>query len=175
MIERDYPKVRAGQEAMVSTDAYPEKAFTGHVIRIAPLLRESSRQARLDIEIPNAARELRTGMFIRAQIEFSQHNDATLVPVAAIIKRGDVQGVFLADVEARKARFVPLTFGIISAQQAEVVAPALSGQVVVVGQHLLEDGASISIADDAKKVAPAEGAGRPASGETPPKRAGGGI
>jgi len=157
VIERDYPKVQIGQEAVVTTDAYPLKTFSGKIVRIAPLLKESSRQARLDIEIPNSDRLLKTGMFIRAQIEFARHDDSTLIPVAALVTRSGKRGVFVADEAAGKVTFVPLTLGIISGEQAEVVEPPLSGRVVVLGQHLLEDGAAISVVEAGEGPRPVTG------------------
>ena len=66
VIERDYPKMSVGQEAAVTTDAYPGQVFRGTIRRIAPLLRENSRQARVEIEIGNAEHLLKPGMFVRA-------------------------------------------------------------------------------------------------------------
>ena len=152
VIERDYPEAKTGQEVTIATDAYPEKTFTGRIVRIAPLLKESSRQGRVEIEIPNPDRLLKAGMFIRARIEFARHDNATVVPVSALVKRNGNQGVFLADAKARKARFVPVTLGIVNAEQAEVLKPALSGQVVTMGQHLLEDGSSITLPNGDKKA-----------------------
>lgn len=143
VIERDYPKIRPGLEAVISTDAFPGRTFTGKVIRIAPLLKEQSREARVEIEIPNPLTLLKPGMFVRVQIKFEQHENATVIPTAALVKRNGVQGVFLADLAEKKARFVPVTVGIISTGQAEVLDPPLSGAVVTLGHHLLEDGASI--------------------------------
>ena len=143
VIERDYPKIRLGLEAMISTDAFPSRTFTGNVIRIAPLLKEESREARVEIEIPNPLTLLKPGMFVRVQIQFEQHENATVIPTAALVKRNGTQGVFLADLAEKKARFVPVTVGIISTGQAEVLDPPLSGAVVTLGHHLLEDGAAI--------------------------------
>jgi RND family efflux transporter MFP subunit len=143
VIERDYPKIRPGLEAMISTDAFPGRTFTGNVIRIAPLLKEESREARVEIEIPNPLTLLKPGMFVRVQIQFEQHENATVIPTAALVKRNGTQGVFLADLAEKKARFVPVTVGIISTGQAEVLDPPLSGAVVTLGHHLLEDGAAI--------------------------------
>ena len=143
VIERDYPKIRPGLEAMISTDAFPSRTFTGNVIRIAPLLKEESREARVEIEIPNPLTLLKPGMFVRVQIQFEQHENATVIPTAALVKRNGTQGVFLADLAEKKARFVPVTVGIISTGQAEVLDPPLSGAVVTLGHHLLEDGAAI--------------------------------
>jgi len=143
VIERDYTQVQIGQEATVTTDAFPGRTFTGRISRIAPLLKESSRQARVEIELDNTDESLKPGMFVRVEIEFKNRTDAILVPTSALAKRDDQQGVFLADLERMTAHFVPVQFGIINAGLMEVLDPPLSGWVVTLGQHLLEDGASI--------------------------------
>jgi len=143
VIERDYSKVRTGQEAIVTTDAFPGKTFTGRILRVAPLLKETSRQARVEIEIPNPDEILKPGMFVRVQIEFAEHKNVTVVPLNALVKRKSQQGVFLADTQNMKAQFVPVTLGIIDHALAEVVKPSLSGLVVTLGHHLLEDGSAI--------------------------------
>jgi len=145
VIERDYSEVRVGQETLMTTDAFPGKTFTGKIVRVAPLLKEASREARVEIEVPNRDGLLKPGMFIRAQIEFARHQNATVVPSAALAKRNGQQGIFVADTQNRKAHFVPVTVGVVNAQLAEVVKPPLSGYVVTLGQHLLEDGASITL------------------------------
>lgn len=145
VIERDYPMVRIGQQAVITTDAYPNRSFVGTIVRIAPLLRESSRQARVEIEIVNAEQLLKPGMFVRAQVEFARHEDATLIPLAALVKRNGRDGVFIADAEELKARFVPVTTGIIDGEAAEIVEPPLSGPIITMGNHLLEDDSSIVI------------------------------
>jgi RND family efflux transporter MFP subunit len=114
IIERDYTKIRLGLETIITTDAFPEDHFKGKVIRIAPLLKEKSREARVEIEIFNEDKLLKPGMFIKAQIRFDQHENATLVPTAAIVKRNGSQGLFLADLQQRKAKFVEITVGIIN-------------------------------------------------------------
>ncbi len=156
VIERDYPKIQPGLEAVISTDAFPGRTFTGKVIRIAPILKETSREARVELEIPNAQKILKPGMFARVQIQFNEHKNATVVPVAALVKRNGTQGVFLADLQEQKARFVPVTIGIVNGAQAEVLNPPITGAVVTLGHHLLEDGSSIVL--PAKK--PAGGAQR---------------
>ena len=143
VIERDYPKVRIGQNGIVSTDAFPGMSFTGEVVRVAPILKETSRQARVEIEVPNPEGLLKPGMFVRVQIEFAHKENATVVPVDALIKRKGTEGVFLSDLVAMKAHFVPVTLGIVNSEWAEVVTPSLHGSVVIMGHHLLEDGSTI--------------------------------
>lgn len=145
VIERDYPKVSIGQQAVISTDAYPGRTFTGSITRIAPLLRESSRQARLEVEVPNPEHMLKPGMFVRARVEFARHENATLVPLPALVKRDNRDGVFIADTKNLKARFVPVTTGIINGEIVEITEPEISGRVITMGNHLLENGSDITL------------------------------
>ena len=145
VIERDYPKVTIGQQAIVTTDAYPDRTFTGGITRIAPLLKESSRQARVEVEVPNDDLMLKPGMFVRARVEFARHENATLIPLPALVRRNDKEGIFIADPQSLKARFVPVTTGIISSELVEITKPEISGLVVTLGNHLLEDGSDITL------------------------------
>ncbi len=153
VIERDYPKVNIGQKATIITDAYPEREFYGNIVRIAPLLKETSRQARIEIEIPNPKRLLKPGMFVRAQIEFDRHENATVVPVAALARRDGKLGVFQVDAATMKGRFIPVTTGISEGDMVEILKPSLAGRVVTLGHHLLEDGGAIRLPAPAQKPA----------------------
>jgi len=161
VIERDYPKIQPELEAVVSTDAYSGRTFSGKVTRIAPVLKEKSREARVEIEIPNKQGLLKPGMFVRVQIQFGQRENATVVPAAALVKRNGTQGVFMADVQEKKARFVPVTIGIVNGTRAEVLDPAITGAVVTLGHHLLEDGAAIILPDRTPVTGAAEQAENP--------------
>ncbi len=171
VVERDYPKVSVGQRAVITTDAYPGKTFTGGIVRIAPLLKESSRQARVEMEIPNSEELLRPGMFIRARIEFASHDNATIVPLAALVRRDGRQGVFTADRDNLKARFIPVTVGIINGEWAEILKPSnfgSSGYAITMGNHLLEDGSDITLSEKAlqKEAKSATGTTGTGSGDT---------
>jgi RND family efflux transporter MFP subunit len=145
VIERDYPKVSIGQQAVISTDAYPGRTFTGRITRIAPMLKESSRQARLEVEVPNPDLVLKPGMFVRARVEFARHENATLVLLPALVKRDNKDGIFIADTKNLKARFVPVTTGIINGEIVEIKEPEISGRVITMGNHLLENGSDITL------------------------------
>lgn len=151
VVEKDYPKIKIDQSAVIDTDAWPGKTFRGTIARVAPLLKESSRQARVEIEIPNPDQLLKPGMFVRATIEFSTHENATLVPRAALVRRNDTQGVFVVDKEKLTAHFVPVTTGIMNNDVAEILEPELSGYVATLGNHLLEEGSSVTLPEESKK------------------------
>jgi hypothetical protein len=51
----------------------------------------------------------------------------------------------MVDPGGKTASFVPVTLGIVDSKIAEIRTPVLAGSVVVLGQHLLEDGAAIIV------------------------------
>lgn len=154
VIEKDYPRIRTGQKATIETDAYPGRTFTGTIARIAPLLKEAARQARVEITVPNGKEILKPGMFVRVGIEFSRSEGATLVPVDALTKRDGREGVFLLNEEAGTAGFVPVAVGIVNGERAEILEPALTGLVVTVGQHLLENGTHVVVPENPDASSP---------------------
>jgi len=168
VIERDYTQVRIGQEASVTTDAFPGKSFSGKIVRIAPLLKETSREARVEINVPNADGLLKPGMFARVEIQFEEHANATVVPFSALVKREGRQGVFMTGPEKKKARFVPVTAGISDRDRVEILSPALSGRVVTLGHHLLEDGSPIIVAAEKEAASGSARGGPPIAGKRSP-------
>lgn len=151
--EKEYFRIKVGQDVTVNSDAFLDKTFSGKVVRIAPLLKEASREARVEIEIPNRGGLLKPGMFVSAQIEFARRDNATVIPLSSIVKRNETEGVFVADLNEMKARFAPVKLGIKSSEFAEVVEPTISGWVVILGQHLLNDGSPI-LPPEKKPAAP---------------------
>ena len=165
--DKEYFRIQVGQPVTISSTVFPERKFSGRVVRVAPVLKETSRQARVEIDIPNEDSILKPGMFINAEIEFTRRDKARLVPFSAVVTRGDRQGVFLADLENKKASFQPVKIGIIEGEKAEILdPPGLDGYVVTLGQHLLQDGMGI-ILPEAKK--PGEGQPKPGRPSGPGK------
>jgi RND family efflux transporter MFP subunit len=145
VVERDYPRLRIGQEVILITDAYPGREFRGKVSRIAPLLKETSRQARVEVDIANEEGLLIPGMFVRVHIELQEHTNTTLIPLSALVRRNGQQGVFSVDMSTMKARFVPVKIGLTDNDIVEIIEPALSGKVVTIGHHLLQDSMSVKL------------------------------
>jgi RND family efflux transporter MFP subunit len=165
----EYFRLRPDQPAAVVSSAFPEKSFSGRIVRIAPLLQEASRQARVEVEVDNPEHLLKPGMFINVQIEFARRAGATIVPFNALAKRGGRQGVFLADLKKQTARFVPVRTGVVESGRVEILEPAnLSGYVVVLGHYLLETEGRIILPSAAPQgdaaaqpsAAPAAGGGK---------------
>lgn len=162
--DKEYFRIKPGQPVRVNSSAFPGQSFTGQVARVAPLLKETSRQARIEIEIDNEEGLLKPGMFVNAEIEFAKRDNTRIVPFSSLVTRGGAQGIFVADLQERKAYFRPVTPGIIEGDRAEILEPdGLSGYVVTLGQHLLQDGMSIILPEDRAQAGdqPKKAGGKP--------------
>jgi RND family efflux transporter MFP subunit len=170
VIERDYPRVHEGQRAVVTTDLFPEREFEANVTRVSPILKEAARQAEVRVEVPNHDRLLKPGMFVRVKIEFSKKEGAPSVPLSSLVQRNGEQGLFLIEDDGRRARFVPVRVGLVHEGRAEILDPSLSGMVVILGQHLLEDGSPVILSEEGRGTQPMQPAstlgGEKASGGT---------
>lgn len=145
--ERDYARLAPGQTVTLTTDAYPGERFSGEIDRIAPVFRQNTRQARVEITVSNTRQRLKPGMFMRASVVMDRAEAATIVPELALTTRGDRTGVFVVDAQGRSVTWQPVTTGISDAGRVQVQGEGLSGRVVVIGQQFLDNGSAITIPD----------------------------
>ncbi|HXG60885.1 MAG TPA: efflux RND transporter periplasmic adaptor subunit [Planctomycetota bacterium] len=141
--ERDYGGLKRGQPVRAATDAYPGRTFPGRIERIAPVFRQGSRQARVEIAVDNPELRLKPGMFVRVEIVVDRADDAVTVPRAAIVRRAGRTGVFLVDEGGRTVSWRPVEVGIDDGERVQILGAVLSGRVVTLGHHLLEQGSRI--------------------------------
>ena len=143
--ERDYVRLTTGQPAVLSTDAFPGKQFVGKIARIAPVFREASRQARVELAVPNEAMLLKPGMFVRATIVLDRIANATQVPEQALTTRDGDDAVFVVDQDGKSASWRKVEVGIRENGRVQVTGDGIVGQVVILGQQLLENGSAITL------------------------------
>jgi RND family efflux transporter MFP subunit len=149
VIEEDYTRLKVGQSVTISTDTWKDMKFPGRVARLAPQLDESSRQARVEVEVANPGLKLKPGMFARVEVNFYTKRAVKAIPAAALYKYQDEEGIFLVNND-NTVSFVPVQKGIVTADFIEIVSPELNGEVVTLGQDMLEDGKKIELPGQAR-------------------------
>jgi len=142
--ERDYARLHPGQDAQLETDAYPGEAFPGAIQRIAPVFRESTRQARVELRVANLDLRLKPGMFVRAAVVLDRVAEATIVPEQALTTRDGRSGVFVVAADGASVTWREVQLGIRQGSRVQVTGEGLSGQVVTLGQQLLDDQSPVS-------------------------------
>jgi RND family efflux transporter MFP subunit len=94
-----------------------------------------------------AAPALPAGTPVQVGIAAEEHVDAVLVPARAIVREGEDVFVFVA--ADGKAQRRPVTIGLITEEQVEIVSGVQPGdQVIVDGPAGLPDGAAITISEN---------------------------
>ncbi len=167
VIEKDYPKIKVGQEAEIRTEAWPGEVFKGKVLRVAPVLSASTWQARVELEVSNSDLRLNPGMFAEVVFIFKEVQDVWSVPQDVPFRRADGFVIFVADTSTQTVKMLPVTLGLVDDGRIELVdSPPIEGPVVFLGQHLLDDGQEYRLPGVSRNPKPGEG-GASAEGARP--------
>jgi len=148
--EKEYAGLQIGQQVSLVTDAYTDRVFSGVIKRIAPVFRESTRQARIEIEVDNLKQQLKPGMFVRAEVVLDSLNEATVIPAQALTQRNGQEGVFVLSEDGNSVIWRTVQPGIHQGERLQVTGEGLQGEVVVLGQQLLKDGSRVLPSDKTK-------------------------
>jgi RND family efflux transporter MFP subunit len=142
VVEKDIPLIRTGQKAELRAEAYPDKVFEGTVTRVVQALNRATRTMTVEIDLPNSDRQLKGGMFARAEVLVDTHHDAVQIPIDAVSRLEDAQYVFV--VRDGKAQRVNVEIGAQKENRVEIVK-GLSGDesVIVSGKDLVHDGTPV--------------------------------
>jgi len=84
--EIDVGKIRIGQEAAVSADAYPRRRFHGQIIRVAPEAKVVQNVTLFDVvvEVDNENSLLKSGMNATVEITIEKQENVLLIPAMAL-------------------------------------------------------------------------------------------
>jgi cobalt-zinc-cadmium efflux system membrane fusion protein len=102
--EKDITKVRAGTDAVVRVDAYPDRAFSGRVTYLADIIDPQTRSAKARVVVANPGAALKLDMFARVSVPTADNREALLVPVAAVQTIDNQSVVFVKTGETRFER-----------------------------------------------------------------------
>jgi membrane fusion protein, heavy metal efflux system len=128
--ENDIPKITLGQTAEIKLSAYPDRALTGRVSDIGPVLDPNIRTAKVRIEIPNPG-TLKLGMFVTATFESRTKEAHAVVPADAVLHLHDRDWVFVPAANNQFKRVEVHAGKMLSGNRQELLAGIDPGQQVV--------------------------------------------
>jgi len=94
--EQDLARIQVGDKATVKVLAFPDRAFDGTITYVGDKVDPQTRAASARVELVNADRALRIGMFASVDVR-GQGIGAAEVPTSAVLARRDQFFVFLAN------------------------------------------------------------------------------
>lgn len=154
--ERDLPKLRVGQRALLTFEAWPDRQFSAEVLRIRPIVDGTTGTVRVTLDVAAEGR-LRPGMFARVFVETETRENTLVIPKTALSLESIGDTVYVADGDTASRRNVELGFR--QGDLVEVLAGVDEGElIIVVGQDGLSDGTPINVLG---REGPATAAGPP--------------
>jgi len=135
--ENDIPKVKLGQEAKFTLNAYPDRPLTGRVSDIGPVLDPNLRTAKVRIEVGNPG-ILKLGMFGTATFTGRTMEAHAAVPADAVLHLHDRDWVFLPAGGNQFKRVEVHGGKMLDGNRQEILSNLEPGQQVVTNALLLE-------------------------------------
>jgi membrane fusion protein, heavy metal efflux system len=130
--EKDFSRVRVGNDATVTTSAYPGLSLRGRISYIDPQVNPETRTAKVRVEVPNPRGDLRLGMYADVVVTGAPGASVPVVPRSAVQNVGDRTVVYLANPnEPGKFTEREVRIGDASGEQVEVTAGVQPGDAVV--------------------------------------------
>ena len=138
--ENEISYVHPGQRVVMSTVAYPGKAFHGNITYVYPHLNEKTRTMRVRLEFPNPDLKLKPGMY--SNIEIQVPLGATLaVPKSAVLRTGKRDLVFV-DLGSGQMQLRQVEIGATASDYYEILKGLKPGERVVSAANFLIDAES---------------------------------
>jgi len=94
IFQNDAGKIKPGDRAEVTLDAYPGKVFTGRVDYLLPQLDMATRTLPVRLVFPNPGLKLRPGMYVNVSVKLPMGKQV-VVPDAAVFHSGTKNLVFV--------------------------------------------------------------------------------
>jgi HlyD family secretion protein len=137
--ESELDKIGLNYDVNVTFDALPENVYTGKVVQIDPALSTQGgvqyvkALVKLDEKSAATVQNLPTGMNAAVDVLSGQANNAVLIPTEALRTVGTKEyGVFVVGQDG-KLRLVPVTIGLQSVTQVQILSGIKIGDTVSLG------------------------------------------
>jgi RND family efflux transporter MFP subunit len=144
--------LKVGGTAPITSEAVPNRAFTGKITNVAPSADPRSRVFDVELTIPNADRALKPGMLAVVAIEARGRDlRVPIVPLSAIVRsktRPDGYAVYVLEESGGHAvaRLHDVSVGEMSGNGVAVLGGLRGGEKVIVsGATIVNDGEAVSV------------------------------
>jgi membrane fusion protein, heavy metal efflux system len=136
--ENNLSSVHVGETAEIRLNAYPDKAFTGRIGNVLPVLDPTLRTAKVRIEVRNPGL-MRVGMFVTATFHGQKKEMHAAVPASAILHLHDRDWVYTPAGNKKFRRLEVTAGGMLPDKIQEVLSGLQPGQQVVTNALVLQN------------------------------------
>jgi len=147
--EKFISKMKSGLNAIIKTQAYPDKSFKAKIYEVSPVVDPQSRMLEIKLMPDDSSKLLMPGMFVELKIITEKKDDIVKIPTECIIKRYGEHFVFVIKNKqnntgiVEKRKIIP---GIQIENKTEIITGLKPDEEIVFrGQTLLEDQSKVRI------------------------------
>ena len=141
-------RLHPGQPLQFSTDALPDKNFTGKVMFINPAVNEADRSVKIIAEVINTSGELKGGLFVKGRIITGTRYSVVQAPRSSLLgwdMAGKKANIYV--VEGEQARLRGVKTGNVSVDSVEITEGLKPGEHYILrGGFNVKDGDRLVIA-----------------------------
>jgi HlyD family secretion protein len=128
--EKDVARLREGQPAIASADAYPGETFPARVTYVAPAIDPNQGTVEVRLDVDSAPPYLLPDMTVSVQVETARIPAALVVPTEVVAEPSSASPWVLV-VKDGRAEKVPITIGVRGERLLEVVSGLTEGDQVI--------------------------------------------
>jgi len=154
LADRDAVRVRTGDPARVTFDAWPERVFAGRISNVASSADPATGTFAIEVQVEPADARFVQGLVAKVTLSPDNRQVVNILPVQALVEaNGNEASVFVLDAQRRAVRRVTIRIGRMSGGEVEVLDGLAPGaEVVVDGAAFLENGEAVRVAADDGRV-----------------------
>jgi HlyD family secretion protein len=167
--ESSITKIKPDQIAKITIDAFPDRTFTGKVLKIAPLpdqqrswLNPDLKVYATQVTIDGSYNFLKPGMSAKVETTVEELNDVTIVPIQAVANRGGKKVCYCVSTKGRQPREVQT--GSFNEKFVQITDGLQVGEDILINPPLVEEPA-VTKAEVSKQQK------KPLAGEASPGKA----
>ena len=162
LTEYDIPNISVGQKVKITSKVYPDQTWTGKVSYVSNYPKQNASQSagtssnsgqtgsqyEYKVQLTSPIGKLKQGFNV--SLEVTKDDDALLVPVTAVTKKGSDNYVWVYDDESQKIKQVKVKLGNADAKQQEIASGLKEGQKVITkAEKSFKDGETLKDVTDA--------------------------
>lgn len=145
--DKDWARLRLGNRAGITLDAYPGQTFSGTVSELAQAADPVNKLYEVEIRISLARAKFAPGLFAKVTLQPAQSRPYAVVPVEAIVEGNGKDGfVYVLTNDPKKVRKVPVQIGFLDGDKV-LLTNGLSGvnNVITAGSAFLTEESSVVV------------------------------
>ncbi|MFN8346460.1 MAG: efflux RND transporter periplasmic adaptor subunit [Spirosomataceae bacterium] len=145
--DKDWARLKIGDKASITLDAYPTETFTGTVTKSAPAADPMNKLYEIEVRINTNGKRLAAGLFAKVELKPVQNRNYTVLPIEAIVEgNGKDAFVYVLDESRKKVKRLPVQIGFVDGDKV-LITNGLNNvsEVITSGSAFLTENSSVVV------------------------------